>query len=438
MMRHSLICAVISLLSMVHSSAEDEWPRWRGPDGRGHAVAAVDLPVHWSTTKNVAWFTGIPGRGHSSPVISGQQIWVTTALETEASKEEIEKRRDGILGDYTMLAILSQVTMKAVCIDRGTGKILKQIELLTVEDPQGAHRLNSYATPTPVIRQGRLYCHFGAYGNACVEVSSGKVLWTNTELFVEHINGPVSKPILWKNLMIFHMDGGHNQFVAALDVGSGKVVWKTDRSGELPKNPQVRKSYSTPLIMKVEGKDQLISPAANWLFAYDPATGRELWKFEYGNPGYSNVSSPIEGDGLLFLPTGYGTSEMSVLRLKGEQLPEVVWRHKKGAPRTSSPILVDKQLYYISDSGILSCLEAKSGKVNWQERLNGNYSVSPLYADGHLFFCSQEGKVQVIDPGVKYQPISINEMGSPIMSSPAAVGKAIYLRTVSGMFKLQK
>ncbi len=251
MMRGLLICIAVSLLSMGYGSAEDGWPRWRGPDGRGHAVGVVDLPIHWSATENVKWFTEIPGRGHSSPVISGQQIWVTTALERKATEAEIEKRRDKILGDYTMLAILSHVILKAVCIDRDTGKILKQIKLLSVDNPQGAHRLNTYATPTPVIRRGRLYCHFGAYGNACVDIATGKVVWTNTDLFVEHINGPVSKPILWENLMIFHMDGGHKQFVAALDVDTGKVVWKTDRSGELPKNPQVRKSYSTPLIMKV-------------------------------------------------------------------------------------------------------------------------------------------------------------------------------------------
>jgi len=437
-MKSLLLLTSVFLLSTMAGPAEDEWPQWRGPDGQGHAIGAVDLPIEWSATENVKWHADIPGRGHSSPVISGQQIWVTTALETEATKEEIEKRRDSILGDYTMLALLSHVTLKAICIDRNTGKILQQVELLSVNDPQGAHRLNSYATPTPILRRGRLFCHFGAYGNACVDTEKGTVLWTNTELFVQHINGPVSKPVLWNNLIIVHMDGGDRQFIAALDVDSGKVVWKTDRSGELPDNPQKKKAYSTPLVVEVAGKDQLISPAANWLYAYDPATGRELWKFNYGKPGFSNVASPVAGKGLLFMPTGYGNTEILGLELREKQAPKVIWRQKKGAPSTSSPTLIGDQLYFVSNNGVLSCMEALSGKVHWQERMDGNYSAAPLFADGHLFFCSQEGKVRVIDPGVKYQPVALNDIGSPIMTSPAAVGKAIYLRADSGLFRIEK
>lgn len=437
-MKKPLLYVLVNLLLISASLAGDEWPQWRGPEGNGHALGAVDLPVQFSVTENVRWHAKIPGRGHSSAVVSGQQIWLTTALETEASKQQIEARRDKILGDYTMLALLSHVSLWAICIDRETGEILRQVELLTVNDPQGAHRLNSYATPTPILRQGRLYCHFGAYGNACVDTEKGSVLWTNTDLFVEHINGPVSKPVLWENLMIFHMDGGDRQFVAALDADTGKLVWKTDRSGELPENPQQKKSYSTPLVVEVAGKKQLISPAAFWLYGYDLATGRELWKFKYGKQGYSNVASPVAGNGLVFLPTGYGNTEILALRLREAQEPEVLWRQKKGAPTTSSPTLVGGQLYCVNDGGILTCMDAKSGQVVWQARLDGNYSASPLFAEGHLYFCSQEGKVRVLDPGVKYQPIALNDLGSPLMGSPVAVGKAIYIRAGSGLFKIQK
>jgi len=437
MMKTSLFCLFAFSITITWSSAVDEWPQWRGPKGQGHAIGATNLPVHWSAKDKVAWHTEIPGRGHSSPVISGQQIWVTTALEKKASKEESKKRLESNTGGQP-LNLLSHVSLRAICIDRDTGKILHNIELLSLENPQWVHKLNSYATPTPVLREGRLYCHFGALGNACVDTATGKVLWTNTELLVNHENGPGSTPVLWNNLMIFHLDGSDLQFIAALDVDSGKVVWKTDRSGELNKNPQLKKSCGTPMILEVDGKGQLISPAADWLYGYEPSTGRELWKLRYGKLGFSNVSRPVIGNGMIYLSTGFGKTEMLALKLNGDKPPTEVWRHTKAVPRVSSPVLVGEQLYFISDSGILSCLDSKNGKVHWQERLNGNYSASPLFADGHLYFFSHEGKVHTVDPGLKYQLVAENDMGSPIMASPAAVGNAIYLRADSGLFRIQK
>ncbi len=437
MLKSLFIALPVLLLSLLTSEAEDEWPQWRGPEGQGHATNATDLPIHWSATENVKWHADIPGRGHSSPVISGQQIWLTTALETEASVEEAKKRQEGNTGDQP-LTLLSHVSLRAICIDRDTGKMLHNIEVLALDDPEWVHKLNSYASPTPVLHKGRLYCHFGGLGSACVDTVSGKVVWTNVELKVKHENGPGSTPVVWNNLMIFHMDGSDRQFIAALDIETGKVVWTTERSGELRENPQTRKSYGTPLVVEVDGKDQLISPSADWLYAYDPATGRELWKFQYGKLGFSNVPRPVFGQGMLFLSTGFGKTEMIALKLNGEKTPQEVWRHKKAVPRMPSPILVGDQLYFISDNAIVSCLDAKSGKVQWQERLQGDYSSSPLFADGHLYFFSREGKVQVIDPGTNYKPVAENDMGSPIMGSPAAVGNAIYLRAESGLFRIQK
>jgi outer membrane protein assembly factor BamB len=424
-------------VSISGSPAGDEWPQWRGPDGQGHAEGAVDLPIRWSAAENVKWHTEIPGRGHSSPVISGQQVWVTTAMETVASEEEAKERLEKNTGDQP-LTLLSRVSLRAICLDRDTGKILRNIEVLALENPQWVHKLNSYASPTPVLHGGRLYCHFGSLGSACVDTETGKVLWKNTEVVVNHENGPGSTPVVWANRMIFHMDGSDRQFIVALDTESGKVVWQTDRSGEMDEMPQQKKSYATPLLVQIGGVDQLISPAADWVYGYDPATGRELWKFKYGELGFSNVPRPVFGQGMLFLATGFGRSYMLGLKLDGEQVPKEVWRHKKGVPRMPSPILVGEQLYFISDNGIVSCLEAASGETLWQERLDGNYSASPLFADGHLYFCSQEGKIQVLAPGPDYQLLADNDMGSPIMASPAAVGKAIYLRSASGLYRIEK
>lgn len=437
MTKSPLLCLVTILVSISGSPAGDEWPQWRGPDGQGHAVGAVDLPIRWSAEENVKWHTEIPGRGHSSPVISGQQVWVTTAMETVASEEQAKERLEKNTGDQP-LTLLSRVSLRAICLDRDTGKILRNIEVLALENPQWVHKLNSYASPTPVLHEGRLYCHFGSLGSACVDTETGEVLWKNTEVEVNHENGPGSTPVVWENRMIFHMDGSDRQSIVALDTESGKVVWQTERSGEMDERPQQKKSYATPLLVQVGGVAQLISPAADWVYGYDPATGRELWKFKYGELGFSNVPRPVFGQGMLFLATGFGRSYMLGLKLDGEKVPKEVWRHKKGAPRMPSPILVGEQLYFISDNGIVSCLEAASGKTLWQERLDGNYSASPLFADGHLYFCSQEGRVQVLDPGADYQLLADNDMGSPIMASPAAVGKAIYLRSASGLYRIEK
>ncbi len=429
------LCAFLFLVSGSHGG--EEWPQWRGPGGQGHAPAAFDLPIRWSALENVSWHTAIPGRGYSSPVISGSQIWLTTALEREASEEQAKSRLEENTGNQP-LTLLSHVSLRAICLDRDTGQVLRNIELFSVENPQWVHKVNSYASPTPVLHQGRLYCHFGSLGSACVEVGSGRVLWKNQDLVVNHENGPGSTPVVSGGMMIFHMDGSDRQFVVALDTESGKVVWKTDRSGEMDERPQQKKSYGTPLLVQVGGRPQLISPAADWVYAYDPVTGRELWKFQYGELGFSNVSRPVVGQGMLFLPTGFGRSYMLGLELDGEGVPKEVWRHKKGTPRTPSPILVGGQLYYISDNGILSCLQAGSGEVLWRERLDGNYSASPLFAGGHLYFCSQEGRVQVVAPGRGYHLVADNDMGSGIMASPAAVGKAIYLRTADGLRRIEK
>ncbi len=437
MMRVLPFCLLVVLLPALMGHAEDEWPQWRGGDGQGHAAGASDLPIKWSTTENVVWKAALPGRGYSSPVFSGGKIWLTTAIETEASEAQAKKRKKGNTGDQP-LTLLSHVSLRAIAVDQTTGKILHDVELLSLDDPQWVHKLNSYASPSPVVSKGRLFCHFGALGSACVDINTAKVLWTNTDLKVNHENGPGSTPVVWQDLMIFHMDGSDEQYIVAIGVEDGKVVWKTPRSGALRDNPQLRKSYATPLLVEVAGKTQLISPAADWLYAYDPATGQELWKFQYGKLGFSNVPRPVFANGMLFLSTGFGKTEMLALKLNGENKPVEVWRHKKGVPRMPSPILVEKQLYFVSDNGILSCLDAVSGKVVWQQRLNGNYSASPLFADGLLYLCSQEGKVQVVKPGDTYQSLAENDMGTAVMASPVALGKAIYLRNGEGLYRIEK
>lgn len=430
------LTAVLLVIPLLGSAAE--WPQWRGPDGMGHAPDAKNLPVEWSETENVAWKTKIPGRGHSSPVIDGNHIWLTTAHETKASPAEIKERMKTEKVGGQPMNVLSNVKLHAVCVDRESGKILRDIQILTKEKPQFVHKLNSYASPTPIIDAGILYCHFGAFGTCALDTKSGEVLWARQDIVVQHANGPGSSPILFENLLIFHMDGSDQQFIIALDRASGETVWQTARSGEMNENPQLTKAYGTPIIAEFGGKPRIVSPAADWLYFYDPATGEELHRFPYGQLGFSNVARPVAKDGIVIMPTGFMKSSMIAVRYDGENEPELVWKYDTAVPKQPSPLWIDDLLFFVDDKGIAGCLDAKTGEELWRERLDGNFQGSPLYADGRIYFTNQEGRTVVIKPGRTFEKLADNRLDAPLMASAAAVGEALFLRTEKALYRIEK
>jgi hypothetical protein len=433
--RGLLISLGLLVVCSLTSRAAD-WPQWRGVDGQGHS-SATDLPITWSEEKNVAWKTELPGRGYSSPDVDGNLIWLTTALETPADPVKAKERLKANTGGQP-LTLLDQVEFRAVCVARDTGKILRDVSLMTEKDPQWVHTLNSYASPTPILQDGRLYCHFGTFGTVCVNSATGEILWRNTELHCMHENGPGGSPVLWKNDLIVMLDGSDVQYVAALDKDTGKVLWKTTRSGELRSDPQLKKSYGTPLIVNVNGQEQLIAPGADWLYGYDPATGRELWKMSYGMLGFSITPRPVAGHGMLFMSTGFMKPDMLGIRYEGQSQPEIVWHFKQGAPTMPSPLLVGDELYFMSDGGIFTCLDAVSGKEHYRQRLGGNFSSSPLYADGKIYVCSREGVTHVIQPGKEFKSLGNSDLGRPIMASPIALDHALFLRTDKALYRIEK
>jgi outer membrane protein assembly factor BamB len=394
--------------------AADHWPQFRGPDGQGHASAS-GLPTEWSEQKNIVWRTPIPGEGWSSPVIFGDQIWMTTA---EGNEEK---------------------SLRAVCVDRETGKLLRNVEVFSLAEPGTVNAKNTFASPTPVIEAGRLYVHFGTFGTACLSTETGKLLWTNRDLKLDHKEGPGSSPILYGDLLIFNCDGMDVQYVVALDKHSGRVVWKTDRSGPTAENPDLRKAYSTPLVITVDGQDQLISTGADRVIAYEPATGKEIWVVYY--KGYSNVPRPVFGDGRLIISTGFTKPQLWAIRPQGRgDLTEtnVLWRFLKQVPANPSPLLVGDEVYMVSDRGVATCIDAKTGEACWTERLGGNYSASPMFADGRVFIFSEDGKTFVLEPGRKYHVLATNQLDGRIMASPAMLGRTIYLRTDKYLYRIEK
>ncbi|MBT7923172.1 MAG: PQQ-binding-like beta-propeller repeat protein [Opitutae bacterium] len=424
------------LLPALLSGAES-WPQWRGPAANGHAGKA-GYPSEWSAKKNIAWKSVLPGRGHSSPVHDGDTIWVTMAIETAASEAEKKERLKANKGLPTV-TVLSEVSLRALRIDPKSGKVLKNVEVLSKKQPQWVHKLNSYASPTPVIEDGKVYFHFGAYGNACIDAKTGKILWKNEDkaLWVMHENGPGSSPLIWDNLMIFHLDGSDKQNIVALYKDSGKIAWITKRSGELRENPQLQKSYSTPIVETFNGKPILISCSADWVYGYEPRTGDELWKIKYGHLGFSNVARPVTGHGMIYLSTCFMKAEILAFRYEGLKTPKLAWRLDRG-PKMPSPILVGKELYVINDGGILTCVDALTGDLHWRERLDGEFSSSPTYAGGLLYFSDQAGVTTVIKPAKTIKVVSKNELdGTAHMASFAPYGKAFLIRTNEALYRVE-
>jgi outer membrane protein assembly factor BamB len=332
--------------------------------------------------------------------------------------------------------------MFAICVDRATGKIVRDLRIFEIAKPAFCHPFNSYASPTPVIEAGRVYVHFGTYGTACLNTTSGKVLWTRQDLPCDHFRGPGSSPILYEDLLIVAFDGFDQQYVVALDKTSGKTVWKKDRNIDYgTTNGDLKKAFATAGVVAVNGKAQVICPSAGATIAYEPRTGQELWRVQHGG---MNVAAPPQfGQGKVFLCTGDGGFRLLAMRPDGRgdvTGTHVDWTYKKTTvPSRCAPLLVGDLLYLIGEKeGVVSCLDAKTGELIWQHRLGGQFSASPIFAAGHIYFCSQEGLIHVMEPGMTPKVLAVNELEDGFMATPAVVDGALFLRTKTHLYRIQK
>jgi outer membrane protein assembly factor BamB len=431
-MKH--IFAVL-LLAVCQVSAED-WPEWRGEGGQGISTAK-GLPETWSETSGIIWKAELPGRGHSTPLLVGDQLWLTTAIEKAATPDQVKAKLTTNTGDQP-LTVLDSVSLRVLCVDKANGKVLHDIEVLNIKDPQWAHQLNSYASPTSIIEGGHLYAHFGSFGTVCLDTTTQKVLWKNEELHVMHENGPGSTPVLWRNMLIAHFDGSDQQFIAAFDKATGKLAWKTARSGKMDPRPQQRKAYGTPLVITMNGQPTVVSPAADWVYGYEPATGKELWKLPYGELGFSMSVRPVADAERIYFSTSFGKSQVIALKYAGLKTPEIAWRNNKNAPKMCSPVLANDLLFYIDDGGIVSCLDPKTGEAHYRERLGGKFSASPIVADNKIYFPSREGVITVIPATKEFKILSQNTLEGSLMASPIAVDGTLYLRTDKALYRIGK
>jgi outer membrane protein assembly factor BamB len=412
------IFAFLVLAAPAADTSADSWPEFRGPTGQG-LVAAAKLPTEWGPDKNVAWKQEIPGKGWSSPVILNGRIYLTTAVPVEGSTTNDQ-------------------SLRALCLSAKTGKVVWDVEVLKQDGSKAPsiQSKNSHASPTPIVdaQAKRLYVHFGHMGTACLDLD-GNVQWRQTDLHYAPVHGNGGSPVLADGLVVFSIDGSDKQCVVALDAANGKVKWKTDRHCKALK----KFSFSTPLVIDVDGKKQVVSPGSNMVCAYDLKSGEEVWRVTYD--GYSVTPRPVYAHGMVYVCTGFNTPTLLAIKPDGTgdvTKTHVAWSARKNVPHTPSLLASGEELYMVSDGGFASCLDAKTGEVHWRERLGGAFSASPILADGKIYFLSEDGVGHVIKAGTKFERIAKNDLKERALASYAAVDGALFIRTETKLYRIEK
>lgn len=418
---HSLLFVFFLFAAKQVSSQEKNWTQFRGSNLNGMAISE-NIPLKWDESV-IKWKTAIHDKGYSSPVVYNNQIWVTTAT-TDGKK------------------------LYAVCLDYQTGKIIYDLLVFTPEVVEGKHSLNTYASPTPCIEKDKVYVHYGSMGTACINTADGSIVWKRTDLKCKHVQGPASSPIIYKDMLILHFEGTDVRFIVALDKTNGQTIWRSDRPAE-PYEPLQeigRKAYITPIIVNVKGRDMLISDGSAVCIAYDPNTGREIWRVVDG--AESTIAMPFTENGVVFWYAGYmvaddGSKYTNMLAVNPDGSGDitrtnVIWKKRDELSRNHSltPVIKDGLIYTVNTFNKLMCIDAASGEEVWSKHLLSNYDASPIYVNGNIWFFSVKGEVLTIKEGRKYEVIASNKMESGIWATPAVLRNSIIVRTQNYLYRI--
>jgi outer membrane protein assembly factor BamB len=417
----SLIPGLLFLISLPAISQSTGWTQFRGSNGSGLAESE-NVPVKWDDSV-IKWKKEIHDKGHSSPVVYGNQVWVTTAKDD--GKE-----------------------LFAVCLDYKTGETVYNIRVFTPGDVEEKHQLNTYATPTPTIEKGFVYVHYGNAGTACINTADGSIVWKNSDFKCKFVQGPASSPVLYKNLIILHYEGVDVRFLVALDKSTGKLVWKTDRPEDPYKPlPDIgKKAYSTPLIINVKGHDLLISLGSAVCIAYEPGTGKEIWRVVDG--AESTIAMPISENGVLYFYTGFqvaddGTNYTNFLAVNPDgqgdiTATNILWKKRDALAHNQmlTPVIRDGLIYTVNSHNIMMCIDAKTGDEVWSKHVTADYDASPLYINGNIWFFSAKGDILVLKAGRKYEVAAQNKTDSGIFATPAVLRNSMILRTQNFLYRI--
>jgi hypothetical protein len=390
------------LLNFITPTLAEDWPQWRGPRGDGSSLESA--PTVWSETQNIRWKTPIPGKGHSSPVIFGDRIFVTTCIE-----------------DTQQRLIL--------CVDRISGKILWQREVLRAPLEQ-KHNLNSFASATPATDGAHVWVAF--FERPKIELVcydfDGNEIWRKSPGEFHSVHGFCSSPVLYKNMVILNCDQDAPADIVAYDRATGSEVWRAPR-------PNRTRSYCTPLIRTLAGREQLMLSGTKCVASYDPNTGKQLWLID--GPTEQFVASLVETKGILFLTAGFPTYHLLAIDPSGTgnvTKSNILWHDHRGAAYVPSPVASGDYFFVVSDDGIGTCWDAKSGKMLWKHRLGAHHSASAVSSGGNIYFSADDGETFVFKASAQYEQVSINSIGEELRASPAISQGQIFLRGGQHLF----
>lgn len=394
----------------VQGAGKAFWPQYRGPKGDGVAAPGAKPPVEWSETKNVRWRTDLVGKAWSSPIVWGDRIWLTNATT------------DGL-------------SMSVIAIHRRTGAIeIDRVVFTNTQTQKDYHEFNSYASPTPICDGKRVYVTFGAYGTAALDARDGSTLWERRDLPCNHYRGAGASPILFEDLLIFNMDGYDFQYAVALHRETGETVWKTDRNIDYGTDDgDWKKSYGTSHVIQVGDQLQLISPAAKAVIAYEPSTGKEIWRVRYEE--HSNAGRPLYDGNRVYLSSGFSKAKMLAIDPKGQgdlTDKQVLWQATRAIGCKPSPVFLGGRLCTIEDRGVLTAIDPSDGSVAWQKRLGGDFSSSPIVASDRLYCFDEHGKGHVVDTNGNV--LAENTLDSGCLASPAVAGNDLIVRTRTSLY----
>jgi outer membrane protein assembly factor BamB len=411
------------------------WSQWRGSSGQGISTE-TGVPTEWSDTRNIKWKTPIAGRGHSSPIVWGERIFLTAAIEGDiiAGAKPPKHVLDG--GEYVhpdSTAGNRRQTFKALCLDRRTGKLLWERVVYTGRVYDDRHRTATYADATPATDGRYLYLWFGSEGLYCYDFS-GKLVWKKSlGNIATHGMGNGTSPVLFEDRVILQCDedNGERGFIVALDKRNGKELWRTPR--------HVQMSWATPVIAQAPQRAELITSANEFVLAYDPVTGQELWRCK-GTQSWT-VTTPIAGQGIVIASAAYPVKRAVAIRLGGNgdvtDTSNVVWQRDKGTGYVPSSILYGEYAYLMTDAGLLTCLDAKTGELKYEGArvpVPGHFYASPVAFEDKLLLVNENGEGFVAKAGPQYAVLRTNSLDEPVYASPAIAGGELFIRGAKHLY----
>lgn len=420
-------------------TAPSQWTQMRGSAGTGVGAKDAKPAIKIDLAQQTVWRTEIPGKGWSSPVYDGDLIWLTTSIAAAADPAEIAKKLAG--KEFArMKTVAGSVELRAIAVERSSGKLVHDRLLHTVNDPEPTHPMNSHASPTAAISNGKVVCHFGAYGTWCLDSKTSEPVW-ETKYMIDHSVGPGSSPVIVDGNVVLVCDGIDKQFIAAVNLESGKEVWKTNRPPINAQSGEFEKAYSTPLLIEVNGKPQLVIPGAGWIAAYEPGSGKEIWRARHGD-GFSVTPMASFDSGMIVFSTGYAqqTQLVGVDPSGAGDVTEshIKWRTRQVAPTMPSLIASEGRVYAITDKGFLACLNIETGKTLKRVRVGGNFSSSPLLAGGNLYLSDRKGLMTVVKCDEGLETVAKNQFDGSIMASPILDGDDLLVRTEKALVRVRR